>query len=161
MAELIRVEGISKEDIKKEIQMSILKCSESLGVAMSPDQVTTLSEDILEVYKYESVEDITLCLKRARQGYYMDVNNYGKINMLVFKQWMAIHLDMKYQAKEKQIESQKAVKEADQEFDRERFYSEGMKLQEKLKAIREMKDKSDDDLRKLKAERYKQSLKKG
>ena len=158
MAELIRAEGVSKEAIKKEIQMSILKCSESLGVAMTPDQVTTLSEDILEVYKYESVEDITLCLKRARQGYYMDVNNYGKINMPVFKQWMSIHLDMKYEAKEKQIQAQKVDQENDEPFDRDKYYKEGMELFDKLKAIREKKYKADEELARFKAERYKQSL---
>ena len=158
MTELIRAEGVSKEAIKKEIQMSILKCSESLGVAMTPDQVTTLSEDILEVYKYESVEDITLCLKRARQGYYMDVNNYGKINMPVFKQWMAIHLDMKYQAKEKQLQSMKADQENNEPFDKEAFYQRGLEYQAAKKAREDAERAKEEAYRKEKVRLFKQSL---
>lgn len=101
-----------------------------------------MTEDIFDVYKYDSVEDIIHCLKQARQGAYTHIPNYGKFNMPVFRLWMSEHLDKKYQAKEAELTKLKEDKD-DDPFDRERFYSEGMALREELKKIREDQEKKE------------------
>jgi hypothetical protein len=140
--ELARVEE-SKAAIVDKVQAAILKCASSLGIELLPDQIKMLCSDILEVYAYESVEDILFCLKQARQGAYADIQNYGKLNMIIFRQWMARHLDKKYAEKEKQIESAKQVEK--EELTRDEFYERGIKLREELQKIADGKRVSDEN----------------
>lgn len=143
------------EEAKKQavelIRVAVLKCSSSLGIDMSPDQIKVLTEDIMEVYPVESVEDITYCLRQGRQGAYNDIPTYGKFNMLIFKQWMARHLDRKYEAKEKQLQAEKKEKD-DEEFDRQKFYEAGIAYQEDLKAINDAEEKKKAEYIRLRTE---------
>lgn len=140
LVEVIRHEGLKEQAIDK-VMAAILKCSSALGVEMKPDQISTLATDIFDVYKYDSLEDITHCLKQGRQGAYSDIPMYGKFNMIIFQQWMARHLDKKYEAKEKQIET--AKQEEKEELSRDEFYERGMKLREELQKIEDSKSISE------------------
>ena len=159
ITQLVRQNPATKEEILKEIKLSIIKCVESLGIEMQPNGVETMAEDIMEVYPVESVEDITYCLRQGRQGAYNDIPTYGKFNMLFFKQWMARHLDKKYELKEKQLQAEKKREEGE-EFDRDKFYESGMKYQEALKKLDEDLDKKEAEYRRLRNELYQKSQQK-
>lgn len=159
ITQLVRQNPATREEILKEIKLSIIKCVQSLGIEMQPNGVETMAEDIMEVYPVESVEDITYCLRQGRQGAYNDIPTYGKFNMLIFKQWMARHLDKKYELKEKQLQAEKK-REEDEEFDRDKFYAEGLAYQEDLKKLDEDRDKKESEYRRLRNELYQKSQQK-
>lgn len=73
---------------------------------MSDNQFTILVEDIIEVYKYDSIEDIVECFKKVRQGKYdWGHEKRGVINMIVIGRWMAQHLEDKVVELEKSHEA--------------------------------------------------------
>lgn len=144
--------SVLQKKITDEIKLSLTKCMHGLGIDLAPAAVSTLAEDIAEVYKYESVEDICHCLKQGRQGVYADIPMYGKFNMIIFQQWMARHLDKKYAEKEKQIEAAKQVEK--EEISRDEFYERGMKLREELQKIAEGKTVSENNFFKEKVKYF-------
>lgn len=131
MAELMRQNQANENEILKEISLSVSKCSDALQIHLTPLQIKTMAEDILDVYKFESVEDIILCLKQGRQGVYSDIPTYGKLNMIVFQQWMARHLEKKYAEKEKLLRNEK-LKELEMP-ETEEQYAISLKFIEKWK----------------------------
>lgn len=153
ITQLVRQNPATREEILKEIKLSIIKCAQSLGIEMQPGGVETMAEDIMEVYPVESVEDITYCLRQGRQGAYNDIPTYGKFNMLIFKQWMARHLDKKYELKEKQLQAEKK-QEQEEEFDRDKFYAAGMAYHEDLKKLDDDRAEKEAQYRKLRNELY-------
>lgn len=92
-------------DVKKHIASLLIKCALGLGVDLSEELLELLVSDIIDVYGYDSIEDVALALKNGRQGKYGKV--YGKINMVVISEWMGYHLDRKAQEREKEIQNQK------------------------------------------------------
>ncbi len=164
MAQLINVAkqdgtvSVLEKKITDEIKLSLTKCMHGLGIDLAPAAVSTLAEDIAEVYKYESVEDICYCLKQGRQGVYSDIQMYGKFNMIIFQQWMARHLDKKYTEKEKQIEAAKQVEK--EEISRDEFYERGMKLREELQKIADSKRVSDENYHKERTKYFADKLNK-
>lgn len=105
-------EGLTK--VKMEIRMSVEKCAMSLGITMSKAQVKILCDDIYDVYKYDSVEDIQQCLKKARQGQY-DLAHFKRdvISMPLFRHWMKQHLEEKAQHRERIITDRKTKQDPD------------------------------------------------
>ena len=99
-------QGLTGE-VSMIIGKAIWKVSRGLDIQMSDDQISIIVEDILEKYRYESVEDILYCLKKGRQGSYG--NNYAKFNMIVFSEWMNQHLEQKYIAKETKLTESKLL----------------------------------------------------
>jgi hypothetical protein len=149
--------SVLQKKITDEIKLSLTKCMHGLGIDLSPDAVSTLAEDIAEVYKYESVEDICYCLKQGRQGAYSDIQLYGKFNMIIFQQWMARHLDKKYEAKEKQIQA--AKQEEKEEISREEFYENGLKLREELQKIADSKRVNDQNYHSVRSDYFAKKIK--
>jgi hypothetical protein len=70
-------------------------------------QVPVIAEQLIENYKWESVEDFTLCFRRASAGLYGEIY---RIDGAVIGQWFSRYLDEKYDALE-----QKKAKEKHQE----------------------------------------------
>ena len=58
-----------------------------------------MTEDLVDKYKYDSIEDIQQALKKGRRGDYGRI--YGKINMIVISEWMEKHLELKIDAMER------------------------------------------------------------
>ena len=81
-----------------ELAGAVVKCAQGLGIEMSNDRIQLLVEDITEVYKFDSIEDIQICLKNGRQGKYG--KTYAKLNMIIIQEWMTQHLDRKAAARE-------------------------------------------------------------
>lgn len=113
---------VQKEEVLKLISVALMKCSSSLGIKMSEEAILTLSEDLLDVYLYESIEDVIYCLKKGRQGVYgFGHNSRSSLNMIVIREWMTNVLDEKAQARERVIESRKEKESSVYEVDYEAF----------------------------------------
>lgn len=98
------------EPVKFEVKKWLTKCAEMLDIALSPSKLDTLSLDILDKYKTDSLEDVRECLKKGRQGYYSDSRDsvtYGKLNMEVISKWMGHHLEEKSAAREQQVREER------------------------------------------------------
>ena len=87
-----------RNDVNLEIAKYVNKCLTGLDIELPNDKIQILIEDIVEVYKFDSIEDIKICLKNGRQGKYG--KTYGKLNMIIIQEWMSIHLDRKAAARE-------------------------------------------------------------
>lgn len=70
-------------------------------------QIPVIAQHLIENYKWESIEDFTLCFRRAAAGLYGEIY---RIDGAVIGQWMSRYLDEKYDALE-----QKKKKLAEQE----------------------------------------------
>lgn len=77
-----------------------------MGIELTDMAISILTADIIDVYRYDSIEDVLWCLKKGRQGYYG--TTYGKLNMIVIAEWMAAHLEAKAEAREKELSQRKA-----------------------------------------------------
>jgi len=120
------------EAVLNTVKKALVKCSSSMNIQMVPAAIETIAEDLIEMYKCDSVEDIVESLKKGRRGVYSsdrDAKTYGKLNMEVISVWMAKHLDEKYQEKEKSLKEQKPIQD-DPDFDAKKFYEEGRKYLE-------------------------------
>lgn len=77
-------------------------------------QVPIIAEMLMQNYKWESIEDFTLCFRRASCGFYGEIY---RIDGAVIGQWMARYLEEKYDALE-----QRKKKEKEQETDAKRLF---------------------------------------
>lgn len=71
----------------------------SLDIELDNYKLHILVEDLVDKYKFDSIEDIQECLKKGRRGDYGQV--YGKLNMIVFSKWMEKHLQLKMDVMER------------------------------------------------------------
>ena len=77
----------------------------SIGCECTAKQLKLFTDDLMDKYRLDSIEDILECLKNGRQGNYG--NNYGKLNMIVITDWMDQHLESKYREREKKEQNEK------------------------------------------------------
>lgn len=100
---MLQIKDHGQDVVQTKVVAFLTKCSNQLGLSFNPDFIKTLSEDIIDKYRYESLEDIAECIKKGRQGYYG--TSYNKLNMMVISEWMHQHLDAKGRAREKIIQN--------------------------------------------------------
>lgn len=106
MREMIKEFGI--EPVQITIKKAVTKCCAGLNIHMDPGLIDLLVEDLVDVYKYDSVEDIIECLKKGRQGKYgFGHNSRSALTMILIGEWMAKHLEEKAIAREKELQNQK------------------------------------------------------
>lgn len=80
----------------------------ALGIEISDESKKILSEDIIEVYPAESLEDIAAMFKKARQGYYgFEMNSRKVLSMPLVRHWMTMYLEKKYTEVNKAIHNAK------------------------------------------------------
>ena len=60
-------------------------------------QIPTIAQGLIENYKWESLEDFTLCFRRAAAGLYGEIY---RVDAAVIGQWFSRYLDEKYDALE-------------------------------------------------------------
>jgi hypothetical protein len=94
-----------RSQVNLVVAASVNRCLEGLDIDLPNDKIQLLIEDIVDVFKFDSIEDIQICLKNGRQGKYG--KTYGKLNMIIIQEWMAQHLDRKAQAREAQYNKAK------------------------------------------------------
>jgi len=120
--------------ILEAISKSITKCCQALGIEIAEETILMLADDILEVYRYESIEDVIYCLKKGRQGFYgFGHNKRGSLNMIVIRDWMALMLDEKASAREKKLAKEKTDIPEIVDVDYDRF-KENWKLRKNKKS---------------------------
>lgn len=136
-----------RNEVNIQISNSVFKCAIGLNIELTNFQSQILIEDIVDKYKYDSIEDIQQCLKNGRRGDYGPT--YGKFNMIVISEWMNKHLEKKSIARESQLKKQK------HDFkDREEYESAvkvGSKINAEEKKTKKSKAKDDHDYNNFKA----------
>ena len=95
----------ARQDIATRIDAEITVCLELLQVNLSDQAIKVLVDDIISVYKWDSLEDTLITFRNGRRGQYG--KNYGKFNMIVFTQWMKEHLTEKSILRESLLEREK------------------------------------------------------
>ena len=95
----------ARQDIATRIDAEITICLELLQINLSDQAIKVLVDDIISVYKWDSLEDIIITFRNGRRGQYG--TNYGKFNMIVFTQWMKEHLTGKSLLRELSLEREK------------------------------------------------------
>lgn len=130
-----------------ELAKYVTKCATAIDVPLTNEQSEILVDDIIDVYKWDSIEDIQICLKNGRQGKYG--KTYGKLNMIVFSEWMAKHLEDKAYAREQAFQKSKAIHNWETREDYEQAIKIGAENQAK---IAELKKAYEDKKRALNAD---------
>lgn len=98
----MQIKEHGEELVQAEIITYIAKLALGLGIQLSNEAILLLSEGILEVYAYDSIEDVKECLKSARNGLYgWGMLPRSTITMMHVREWMAQHLEKKAIAKER------------------------------------------------------------
>lgn len=80
-------------------------CAAALDIEIDNIKMQLLVEDLVDKYKFDSIEDIQQCLKKGRRGDYGPT--YGKLNMIIISGWMEKHLELKAAARENQNDKAK------------------------------------------------------
>lgn len=83
-----------------------------LDISLPPERAITIASSILDVYTYDSLEDVREALKNARQGVYdWGMEKRGVINMMIIKYWMSEHLNKKTDERVKEQQKYKSKQE--------------------------------------------------
>ncbi|TWP30529.1 hypothetical protein ETU09_00580 [Apibacter muscae] len=101
--------AIHKKQIISAVRFAIINCSKvfKFSEKMDIETATFMAADLVDVFKYESFEDIILMLKMARQGKLG--SNKGRFdNDTLFNIFVPTYLDMKAEEREKEKQNEKA-----------------------------------------------------
>jgi hypothetical protein len=105
------ISHVGSDRVKAYLEAEIIKLALNFNgnpaLNIKDYQVPVIAEQLIENYKWESVEDFTLCFRRASAGLYGEIY---RIDGAVIGQWFSRYLDEKYDALE-----QKKAKEKHQE----------------------------------------------
>jgi hypothetical protein len=86
----------------------------NVKMSMTDKQIQFFSEQFVEQFGHESLDDLILCLKSAAGGKFGEI--YNSIDPPILFKWFRLHLDSKYQEREK-IEGRKKITMLKQEED--------------------------------------------
>lgn len=114
-----------EDAVKGTITKAVIKCAMCLGIDMPFNLAVTLSEDIMDVYPYDSVESVLTALKNGRQGMYgFGMNNRKTLNMVLIRDWMEKTLDEIAKARQEEQNEKFKKNEANEEIlSREELYN--------------------------------------
>jgi hypothetical protein len=103
---LIRHSG--KDGVQAYLECEIIKLAANFNgnpaLNIKAYQVPMIAEQLLENYKWESIEDFTLCFRKASAGMYGEIY---RIDGAVIGQWFSRYLDEKYDALEQRKAKEK------------------------------------------------------
>ncbi len=136
-----------RNEVNLEVAKYVNKCIVGLGLTMDNYATQILIEDLVDKYKYDSIEDIQECLKKGRRGEYG--TTYNKLNMIVISEWMAKHLEQKSIAREKQHNERKKGTEFDGWNTREEYEAAARKPT--IKSAKDILKEKDEDYQRFKA----------
>lgn len=114
----------------------------NVGKSLTQQQAALLAADIVEKYPYETIEDVVLMLKEARQGIIGDGKDYKLDGQNVLTKWFPEYLDKKYAELErirKQENSISSSEKTNRENAVQRFYDrrkQQQKQQEEIVKVR-------------------------
>lgn len=91
------------------VKVLVSRFSESFGFStkLSDVQLETITVDILENFKYETLHDIILFLKMARSGK-LGVTKKGLDSNLIIGEWLPVYLELKAVERENLIQKEKS-----------------------------------------------------
>jgi hypothetical protein len=96
---------IGEQDLLKIVSFMITTCIANFNVTTKPSlkqqeiQIYTMTNDFIDKYKSESLEDFALCFKKARQA---DLGtSYNRIDSETLFGFMKIHLESKAEERER------------------------------------------------------------
>ena len=127
------------------VSLWLLKLSDAIGDSLkeNPSRLKDLAQDLIEVYRYDSLEDIRECLKNGRRGIYgFGHNKRGFISMILLREWMSKHLDKKAELREKDIKAKKIEATDIENFDAKSFYESGLKYQKEVANLEKKRKES-------------------
>jgi hypothetical protein len=109
---LIRHSG--KDGVQAYLECEIIKLAANFNgnpaLNIKAYQVPMIAEQLLENYKWESIEDFTLCFRKAAAGMYGEIY---RIDGAVIGQWFSRYLDEKYDALEQRKAKEKYQEKAE------------------------------------------------
>lgn len=94
--------------VKAYLESEIIRLASSWNgnpaLNIKAHQVPTIADQLIEGYKFESLEDFTLCFRKGITGFYGEIY---RLDGAVIGTWMGKYLDEKYDALEQQKHKQK------------------------------------------------------
>ena len=106
------INKLTKTNIKETIKTLVLMISRmndhfNASQKLNQEQIITLALDLTDVFKYETLEDVLLMFKYARQG-----KIGGKVYKLdsstIFNEWVPDYLELKAIEREKKLAKERA-----------------------------------------------------
>jgi hypothetical protein len=97
-----------EKTVKAYLEVEIIKLAANFNgnpaLNLKDYQVPVIADMLIENYKWESIEDFTLCFRRASCGFYGEIY---RIDGAVIGQWFSKYLDEKYDALEQRKAKEK------------------------------------------------------
>lgn len=105
---------LGKKNIVKAIAYFIQRLSNNFNVGkkLDPTQASILALDLFEIFSYESLEDVMMMFKLARQGKIGDGRDYKLDGQTVLHKWVPAYLELKAVERENQHQKTKDVGKA-------------------------------------------------
>lgn len=112
---------IEKRNVIKAIAYLTARLSENFNVGkkFTPEQSSIMALDLFEVFGYETLEDVVLMFKYARQGRIGDGKDFKLDSQTVFHKWIPDYLELKAIEREKQHNKQKGEHKSNPEWSKE------------------------------------------
>lgn len=100
---------VGKKNIVKAISYLILRMSENFNMngKFNDVQAAILANDLYEIFGYETLEDVVLMFKLARQGKIGDGRDFKLDGQTVLHKWVPSYLELKAIERENQHQRQK------------------------------------------------------
>jgi hypothetical protein len=95
---------LTKKDIVKSISFFIGRFNQNFNASgkFTDIQLATVSMDLYDIFQYESLEDVMLMFKYARQGKIGDGKDFKLDSQTVFHKWVPQYLELKSIERENQ-----------------------------------------------------------
>lgn len=118
------------------IETMVKRFAESFGFSskLSPNQIETLTVDILEAFNYETIEDVIIFLKMCRSGKF-GVTGKGLDSNLVLGDWFPKYMELKASAREGNYEKEKS-----KQYSRETSWEDVCITYEKVQELNKLKE---------------------
>lgn len=121
--------AIDKKNVIKAITVLTTRLADNFNVGkkFSTEQASIMAFDLFEVFGWETIEDVVLMFKMARQGKIGDGKDFKLDSQTVFHKWIPQYLELKAEVRESKHLKEKA------DFKKDRFASD--KVSETYKKI--------------------------
>lgn len=100
---------IDKKNVIKIIAYLTTRLSENFNVGkkFTTEQATIMAFDLFEIFGFETIEDIVLMFKMARQGKIGDGKDFKLDSQTIFHKWVPEYLELKAEQREKEHQDNK------------------------------------------------------